>query len=161
MQYSALFFVLAVLPALPAAARTPACLPMDDGQIHASRDACIAAHVYDVVHIGATRFLDVCSPETPDAQCRFSVVSYGPDQRSVGDLDSYRGKDIEIRGSVQLFGQRYLMVLNNDGQFHQRPARFQPDPRLLNGFSAEESQPSEAPELKVNFHHKGRKLEHE
>jgi hypothetical protein len=159
---SALFFILATLPALPAVARVPACTPVDDGVLRTSRDACISAHVYDVVTIpNGTRFLDLCSPETADAQCRFSIVSYSADKTSVGDLDQFRGKDVEIRGTVQLFGQRYLMVLNDERQFHRGQAHFRPDPRLLSGFSAEDSQAQDAPELRVNFHHHGKKLEHE
>ncbi len=162
MRLSVLFLGLAILPALPAAARIPACVPIDDGHLRTSHDTCVAAHVYDVVTLdNGTRFLDLCSPDTADAQCRFSVVSYSADRRSVGELSQFRGKDVEIRGTVALYGQRYLMVLNNDGQLRHGPARFQPDPRLLSGFSAEDSQPSAAPELKVNFHHHGTKLEHE
>ena len=162
MRYSALFFVLASLPALPGYASSPACAPVDDGALRASRDACVSAHVYDVVTIeNGTRFLDLCSPETADAQCRFSVVTYRDDKRSVGDLEKFRGKDVEIRGTVQHFGERYLMVLNDQRQFHHGAAQFRPDPRLLSGFSAEDSLPNDAPELKVNFHHHGKKLERE
>ena len=162
MRYCALFFTLALLPGLPAAASSPACAPVDDGALQVRRDACVSAHVYDVVTIAnGTRFLDLCSPETADAQCRFSVVSYGEDKRSVGDLEKLRGTDVEIRGTVQRFGARYLMVLNDERQFHHGAARFRPDPRLLSGFSAEDSRPQDAPELKVNFHHHGKKLERE
>ena len=160
MRYSALFFLLAMLPALPGAAASPACSPLDDGALRAARDTCVSGHVYDVVTVeNGTRFLDLCSPETADAQCRFSVVSYGADKRVVGDLEQFRGKDVEIRGAVQHFGQHYLMVLNDERQFHHGAAQFRPDPRLLSGFSAEDARPQNAPELKVNFHHHGKKLE--
>ena len=161
MRYSALFFSLAMLPVLQAAGASPACSPLDDGILRASRDACVSAHVYDVVTVeNGTRFLDLCSPETADAQCHFSIVSYGADRRVVGDLEQLRGKDVEVRGGVQRYGQRYLMVLNNERQFHHGSPEFRPDPRLLSGFSAEDSQQN-APELKVNFHHHGKKLERE
>ncbi len=160
MYRSALFFILAILPVPSAAARTPVCAPIDDGGLRIGRDVCVSAHVYDVVTLdNGTRFLDLCSPQTGDAQCRFSVVSYKVDQRGVGDLERYRDKDIEIRGAVRLYDHRYLMVLTDERQFHRQPAPFRPDPRLLSGFSAEDGQPQDAPELKVNFHHHGKKLE--
>jgi hypothetical protein len=162
MRISVLFFLLATLPALPAAARTPTCAPVDDGGLRTSHDVCVSAHVYDVVTVeNGTRFLDLCSPDVSDAECRFSIVSYSADRHSVGDLDQFRGKDVEIRGVVERYGPRFLMVLNDERQFHHGAAQFRPDPRLLSGFSAEDSQPRNAPELKVNFHHHGRKLEKE
>jgi hypothetical protein len=162
MRISVLVFSLALLPGVPAAARGPACTPLDDGGLLVNRDVCIVAHVYDVVTVDhGTRFLDLCSPDQSDAQCRFSVVSYTADKRSVGDLDQLRGRDVEIRGAVERYGPRFLMVLNDERQFHHGAAQFRPDPRLLSGFSAEDDKPKDAPELKVNFHHHGRKLEKE
>lgn len=167
MRFSALLFsplltAFALLLALPLLAESPACLTLEELQMRTSRDVCIAAHVYDVVTIeNGTRFLDLCSAETSDNQCRFSVVSYRADRTSVGNLEQLSGKNVEIRGAIQKFGSRYVMILNDDGQLHHRQPRFRPDPRLLAGFSAEDSQPQDAPELKVNFHHRGKKLEHE
>ena len=167
MRISALFFspmlpAMAILLALPAAASMPACTALDDGQLRPSHDACVAAHVYNVVTVeNGTRFLDLCSPETADAGCRFSIVSYSADRTSVGNLELLRNTNVEVRGAIQKFGTRYLMVLNDDGQLHHRAPHFRPDPRLLSGFSAADSQPQNAPELKVNFHHHGKKLEHE
>ena len=167
MRVSALFvspalLAIALLLAPPILANEPACLTLDELQLRTARDACIAAHVYNVVTVeNGTRFLDLCSPETSDAQCRFTVVSYREDHTSAGNLEQLSGRNIEVRGAIEKFGSRYRMILNDDGQLHHRQPRFRPDPRLMTGFSAEDSQPQNAPELKVNFHHHGKKLEHE
>ena len=167
MRFSALFFspillALALLLAPPVLASPPTCFPLDDLEMRTARDVCIAAHVYNVVTVeNGTHFLDLCRPETADAQCRFSIVSYNADHGSVGNLEQLRGKDVEIRGAIQRYGSRYLMILNDEGQLHHQAPHFRPDPRLLSAFSAEEGAPADAPELRVNFHHHGKKLEHE
>jgi hypothetical protein len=161
MRLSALFILTAILPAAAAHARDLTCTPADN-TLHTSADTCLAAHVYDVVTVtGGTRFLDLCSPDIPDESCHLSIVSYKKDSRQVGDLTAFRGKDISIRGAVQKFDGRYVIVLNDQRQFHGQPARFIPDPRLLRNSPGEEDQDPNAQELRVNFHHHGRKLENQ
>lgn len=161
MRLSALFILLAALPAVQAKARAPICSSAD-GALHASSDACIAGHVYDVVTVaGGTRFLDLCSPDTPDESCHVSIVSYKQDRPEVGDLEAFRGKDISVRGALQVFDGRYVVVLNDQRQLHGGAARFTPDPRLMRGYAADGGEAENAPELKVNFHHRGKKLEKE
>jgi hypothetical protein len=156
------FFLLMAASAASAAAASPPCMPVEDSRIHTSRDTCLAVHVYHVVTLdGGLRFLDVCSPETSDEACHFSIVSYPEDRDRVGDLKPLQGQTILVRGAVQKFGSRLLIVLNDQKQLHGGQQPFRPDPRLLNGFSAEDAKPADAPELRVNFHHHGRKLAHE
>jgi hypothetical protein len=158
MRFSALFMLSALLPAVAAHARAPACSPAG-ADLHAASDACIAAHVYDVVTVQeGTRFLDLCSPDTSDDACHISIVSYKKDTKHVGDLESFRGKDITIRGALQIFDGRYVLVLNDPRQFHGGVPRFTPDPRLAHGSPSEYSESDDAKELRVNFHHHGRKL---
>ena len=45
-----------------------------------NKDVCISAHVYDVVQLpNGTSFLDVCTPQTSDDLCRFTIVSLWED----------------------------------------------------------------------------------
>ncbi len=161
MRYSALFLLSALMPAAIAHARTPACSPAADTTLRTSEDTCLQAHVFDVVTVpGGTRFLDLCSPDTSDDACHVSIVSYGKDRKQVGDLEAMRGKDISIRGALQNYNGRYVLVLNEARQLRGGAARFAPDQRLLRGTSAESSE-DRSPELRVNFHHRGKKLENE
>ncbi len=99
-------------------------------------------HVYDVVQLSdGTRFLDVCSPDTPDEKCGFTVVSLREDRNEVGELRSYRDADVHIRGMVQSMHGRVGMVLSHSRQFHGGPPRFKPNPRLVRGFNAEQDRP--------------------
>lgn len=161
MRFSALFLLSTLMPAAIAHAHTPACTPAADTTLRASEDTCLQAHVFDVVTVsGGTRFLDLCSPDTPDDACHVSIVSYGKDRKQVGDLEAMRGKDISIRGALQNYNGRYVLVLNEERQLRGGAARFAPDQRLLRGTSAESGE-DKSPELRVNFHHRGKKLENE
>ena len=115
------------------------CYAPDDALSHQNKDVCVTAHVYAVVELSdGTRFLDVCSPETPDDRCRFTVMSMHGDRSEVGDLNQYRQQDIEIRGVVRPYGGRAEIILSNARQFHGGAEKFRPNPALLHGFSAED-----------------------
>ena len=118
------------------------CLPVEQAAHKFNKDICIAAHIYDVVELtDGTRFLDVCSPQTPDEQCRFTIVSLAADRSDVGDLARLRDTDVEMRGLVQPMRGRAGMVLSHARQFNGGPPKFRPNPLLLRGFSADESRP--------------------
>lgn len=132
-----LMLCLTALPTCPAAERP--CIAPEDAARHLNRDVCVAAHIYDVVELAdGTRFLDVCSPETPDEQCRFSIVSLREDRREVGDLSEYKGREVRIRGVIRPFNARTEMVLSHERQFRGGSEKFRPNPALLKGFSAED-----------------------
>jgi len=115
------------------------CYSSEEALSHQNKDVCIAAHVYDVVELAdGTRFLDVCSPETPDDMCRFTVMSANADRKTVGDLSQYREQDIQIRGVVRPFAGRAEILLSDARQFHGGAEKFRPNPALLHGFSAED-----------------------
>jgi hypothetical protein len=116
------------------------CYSPDEALLHANKDICISAHVYNVVELtDGTRFLDVCKPDVPDEQCRFTIINQNADRKNVGDLEVYRGRDITIRGIVHTSDEQGIMVLNDARQFHGGKEKFVPNPALLHGFSAENS----------------------
>jgi hypothetical protein len=98
--------------------------------------------VYDVVELpNGTRFLDVCSPRTPDEACRFTIVSMGEDRDEVGELRKYKDMDVRMRGIVRPMHGRAGMMLSHARQFYGGPPKFKPNPRLAHGFDAEASRP--------------------
>lgn len=130
-------------PSFAFAASTKPCVPVDRAGQILNKDICISVHVYDVVQLpDGTRFLDVCSPQTPDDQCRFMVVSLPEDRGDVGDLQKYRDADVQIRGLIQPMHGRAGMLLSHARQFYGGPPKFKPNPLLARGFSAEESRPA-------------------
>ncbi len=134
---------LLVFSTLPAsAAARKACVPPDQASRMVNRDVCVSAHIYNVVKLpDGTRFLDVCSPETPDDNCRFTIVSLQEDRDFVGELLRYRDMDVNVRGIVQPMHGRAGMILSHARQFYGGPPRFRPNPVLARGFSAEQERP--------------------
>jgi hypothetical protein len=138
------------------AAPPKTCIPVDEAAKLANKDVCVEAHVYDVVEMAdGTRFLDVCSPDTPDARCPFTIVSLREDREQVGELRSYRNADVHIRGIVQSMSGRSGMLLSHTRQFHGGPPKFRPNSKLLHGFTGEQSRPPIAdPNLRSHGGHR-------
>ena len=127
------FFALAgPLPGLAVAPKP--CVPVDQAPGKLNKDICISAHIYDVVQLpDGTRFLDVCTPQTPDDVCRFTIISLWEDHSEVGELRKYRDMDVQVRGIVQPMDGRAGMVLSHARQFYGGPPKFKPNPRLVRG----------------------------
>jgi hypothetical protein len=140
MRQRAFFWLAAVcgsvsLAAAAGASRT--CFDMLQAGQHLNQDVCIHAHVFDVVELAdGTRFLDVCSPETSDAACRFTIISLRQDRKEVGDLQALRGHEIDIRGTIHSLADRSGIVLSHQRQLHGGAEKFRPNPSLVKGFSA-------------------------
>ncbi|WP_058185528.1 hypothetical protein [Terracidiphilus gabretensis] len=132
-----------MLPMTVFAGRQKACVSPDDATKNLNKDVCVQAHVYNVVELpDGTRFLDVCTPETPDDKCRFTIVSLRQDRDTVGDLEKMRDTNIEVRGIVASMHGRSGMVLSHVRQFYGGPPRFRPNPALAHGFTGEQEKPA-------------------
>ena len=154
MRRSALFVLLCPLVAF--AAHPKSCIPAEEATKLVNKDVCIQAHVYEVVELpDGTRFLDVCPPDTPDAQCHFTIVSLREDRTEVGELRRYRDLDVHIRGIVQPMHGRSGMVLSHARQFYGGPPKFKPNPKLLHGFSGDQTKsPIADPNLRPQGGHR-------
>ena len=125
-----------LLPAFASQKHT--CITPEDALQHVDKNVCISAHVYRVVDAAdGIHFLDVCSPQTSDADCHFFILSFNRDEKSVGNIQSLVGQTIHIRGTVHTIQGRAEIVLSNKQQLHGGKEKFHPNPRLLKSFSAE------------------------
>ena len=151
----AAWILIFALSAIPALAMPKGCISPESTRDYLNKDVCVNAHVYDVIELSdGTRFLDLCSPETPDEKCRFSIVSLNSDRKDVGDLARYRRQDIQIRGIIRPFNYRAQIILSREQQFHGGSEKFRANPALLKGFSAEESRtPFTDPATRASHHH--------
>jgi hypothetical protein len=137
-----LFLLALVSPLVCFASAPKQCVSADQAAQLLNKDVCISTHIYDVVQLSdGTRFLDVCSPQTPDDNCRFTIVSLWQDRDTVGELNEYRNMDVKVRGIVQPMHGRAGIVLSHARQFHGGPPRFRPNPMLARGFNADDSHP--------------------
>jgi hypothetical protein len=136
------FALLSCISAAAFAATAKPCVTAEEAAKHLNKDVCVSAHVYDVVQLeDGTRFLDVCSPDTPDERCGFTVVSLWQDHETVGDLSKYRNMNVQIRGIVQSMHGRAGIVLSHARQFYGGPPKFTPNPLLARGFGGEDRKP--------------------
>ncbi len=136
------WLLAALMPAMAFAHTPKRCVAATTAARMFNKDVCVSVHVYDVVELpDGMRFLDVCSPQTPDAKCRFTIVSLPADRGAVGALTQYQNKDIQIRGIVQSAHGFAWMQLSQQRQFHGGLPKFTPNPRLGAGFGAERSRP--------------------
>ena len=135
--------LLALAASLSAFAAAPKpCVTADQATKLLKKDVCVSAHVYDVVQLpDGTRYLDVCTPQTPDDACQFTIVSLWEAHDEVGELRKYRDMDVEVRGIVQPMHGRAGMVLSHARQFYGGPPKFKPNAKLVRGFSADQSRP--------------------
>jgi hypothetical protein len=134
--------LMVVSPALAFAGQQKPCVTADEATKLIDKDVCISAHIYDVVELpDGTRFLDVCTPDTPDEKCRFTIVSLWEDREEVGELRKYRDMDVQVRGIVRPMHGRAGMVLSHARQFYGGPPKFKPNPKLAHGFNAEQDRP--------------------
>lgn len=120
---------------------------------HLHRKLCVKAHVYREIKLDdGTRILDICSPRTASADCRFAFVSLNRNRDAVGSLQAYVGKEIQVRGEVLPVHDRAEILLTRSKQLEiAQPARrhkslaqvrrskFHPNPQLLKGFNATQS----------------------
>jgi hypothetical protein len=144
------------LSSLSSQARPKPCVTADQASSMINKDVCITAHVYDVIQLpDGTRFLDVCTSDTPDDRCRFTIVSLWEDRDEVGELRKYRDMDVQVRGIVQSMHGRTGMVLSHARQFYGGPPRFKPNPRLARGFSGDQDRaPIKDPNLRSQGGHR-------
>ena len=137
-----LMLLAALSSALAFAGQQKPCVTADEATKLVNKDVCISAHIYDVVELpDGTRFLDVCTPDTPDEKCRFTIVSLHEDREEVGELRKYRNMNVQVRGIVRPMHGRAGMVLSHARQFYGGPPKFKPNPKLARGFNGEQSRP--------------------
>jgi len=137
-----LTLIAAVSPALAFAGSQKPCVTADEATKLVDKDVCVSAHIYDVVELpDGTRFLDVCTPDTPDEKCRFTILSLWEDREEVGELRKYRDMNVQVRGIVRPMHGRAGMVLSHARQFYGGPPKFKPNPKLVRGFNAEQDRP--------------------
>ena len=148
-----LFALLALVPPTLAAGPRP-CVTADEATKMMNKDVCITAHVYEVVELpDGTQFLDVCTPETPDERCRFTIVSFFDDRDLVGESHKYRNMNVHVRGIVRSIHGRAAMVVSHARQFYGGPPKFRPNPRLARGFNGRQQK---APLFDPNLRTQGR-----
>ena len=135
--------VLALLLAPGLVAKEPLiCYSPEEAGKHLDQELCVSAHIYEIVELpDGSRFLDVCSPSTPDGACNFMLMSLAEDRNEVGQLEAYRDRDVQVRGIVRRIKGRSGIFISHVRQFYGGPPKFKANSKLLHGFAADQNHP--------------------
>ncbi len=90
------------------------CVDIRDAGKHVGEQGCVAGRVVGVATSRAgNTFLDFC----PDYRhCPFSTVIFASDRSKFGDLESLRGQQVEIRGSITVYRSRPQIIIHDPWQ---------------------------------------------
>lgn len=106
---------LALIPAV-AVAQT---IAPGDAKSHVGQSATIEGVVSDVHHAasGSTIFLDFGGPYPDNA---FAAVIFAKDESKFADVNSLRGKTVDVTGSIQLYNGKPEIILSQPSQIKSK-----------------------------------------
>jgi hypothetical protein len=67
---------------------------------------------------GGNTFLDFCQDFR---DCPFTSVIFAADKDKFGDLESLRGKSVELRGAITLYAGRAEIIIHDPQQIRNAP----------------------------------------
>ena len=92
------------------------CVAIDQAAGHVGESGCVSARVLRVyASRGGNTFLDFCQDYR---QCPFTSVIFAADREKFSNLETLMGRQIEIRGKIELYNGRAEIVIHDAGQIH-------------------------------------------
>jgi len=90
------------------------CIDFHDSGSHIGEEACVSGRVLRVfVSRASNTFLDFCADYR---DCPFTSVIFSSDREKFGDVQTLKGRQVEIRGSVTLYNGRAEIVIHSPDQ---------------------------------------------
>ena len=90
------------------------CVDFHDAGSHIGEEACVSGRVLRVfVSRASNTFLDFCADYR---DCPFTSVVFSSDREKFGDIQTLRGRQVEIRGSVTLYNGRAEIIIHGPDQ---------------------------------------------
>jgi len=90
------------------------CVDFHDAGSHIGEEACVSGRVLRVfVSRASNTFLDFCADYR---DCAFTSVIFSSDREKFGDLQTLRGRQVEIHGPVTLYNGRAEIVIHGPDQ---------------------------------------------
>ncbi len=97
-----------------AASANKDCVDFRQAGAHTGEEACITGRVLRVfVSRGGNAFLDFCADYR---ECPFTSVIFSSDLGKFGDLQTLRGRQVEIRGPVSIYNGRAEIIIHGPDQ---------------------------------------------
>lgn len=96
-----------------------ACIDFHQAAAHSGEQACITGRVLRAfTSKSGNTFLDFCQDYR---SCPFTSIIFASDRAKFGDLTALQGREIELRGKVQVYHGQPEIVLNDPGQIREEP----------------------------------------
>jgi hypothetical protein len=90
------------------------CVDFHDVGSHVGEEACVSGRVLRVfVSRASNIFLDFCADYR---DCPFTSVIFSSDRDKFGDVQTLKGRQVEIRGSVTLYNGRAEIIIHGPDQ---------------------------------------------
>ena len=98
----------------PTASGDAPCVGIEQASGHVGENRCVSGRVLRVyASRGGNTFLDFCQDYR---QCPFTSIIFAADRQKFGNLETLSGRDIEIRGTIQLYQGRAEIVIRDASQ---------------------------------------------
>jgi hypothetical protein len=119
-------WIVLLLLAMPAFAKN--CIPFEQAPEHIGKTMCVTGRVMKVGQSSrGSMFLDFCDDYR---KCPFVVIVFQSNLKSVGDVRTLEGKDIEITGKIKEWDDRAEIILKNAGQLEGMTEKLPPIPKI-------------------------------
>lgn len=101
-------------PAAPTWGGTGSCVDINDASSQMGKTGCVSGQVLRIfTSRGGNTFLDFCQDYR---SCPFTSVIFAADKDKFGNLESLRGRKVEIRGDIKNYRNRAEIIIHDPHQ---------------------------------------------
>jgi len=105
--------------ARPAVDGGGACVDIKQAATHANEEACVTGRVLRAyTSRSGNTFLDFCEDYRT---CPFTSIIFASDRSKFGNLESLQGRQMELRGKIQIYHDQPEIVLKEASQIREAP----------------------------------------
>ncbi len=102
---------------VPVSAGSKGCVDFHEAGSHIGEEACVSGRVLHVfVSRASNTFLDFCADYR---ECPFTSVIFASDRDKFGNLQTLKGRQVEIRGAVTLYNGRAEIIIHGPDQIRE------------------------------------------
>jgi len=96
-----------------------ACVDIQQAAAHANEEACVTGRVLRAyTSKSGNTFLDFCENYRG---CPFTSIIFASDRSNFGNLQSLQGRQLELRGKIQIYHDQPEIVLKDPSQIREAP----------------------------------------
>ncbi len=93
------------------------CIEIKDAAAHANQDSCVSGRVLRAfTSKSGNTFLDFCEDYRT---CAFTSIIFASDRSKFGDLTALQGREVELRGRIQIYHDQPEIVLKDPSQIRE------------------------------------------